>query len=98
MDLLRVLFHPATEGTFQVKVTGLRPKIVVAADGRGVVGHVGARLLADLADATGPPRALTKRRLPGYVPRSQSRLMVGVPSGMPAPASWLTLPMPLSHS
>src|SRR6266498_1579413 len=53
MDLLRVLFHPATEGTFQVKVTGLRPKIVAAADGRGVVGHAGARLLADLADATG---------------------------------------------
>ncbi len=49
----RVLFHPAAEGTFQVKVTGSRPKIVVAADGRGVVGHAGARLLADLADATG---------------------------------------------
>jgi hypothetical protein len=36
-----------------VKVTGLRPKIVVSADGRGVVGHVGARLLAGLADAAG---------------------------------------------
>jgi hypothetical protein len=36
-----------------VKVTGSRPKIVVSADGRGVVGHAGARLLADLADATG---------------------------------------------
>ncbi|MGI5243728.1 IS1380 family transposase [Dactylosporangium sp. CA-139066] len=36
-----------------MKVTGLRPKIVVSADGRGVVGHAGARLLADLADATG---------------------------------------------
>jgi hypothetical protein len=35
-----------------VKVTGLRPKIVVSADGRGVVGHAGARLLADLADVT----------------------------------------------
>lgn len=32
---------------------GLRPKIHVSADGSGVVGHVGARLLADLADATG---------------------------------------------
>jgi hypothetical protein len=30
-----------------------RPKIVVSGDGRGVVGHAGTRLLADLADATG---------------------------------------------
>src|SRR3954470_9189696 len=36
-----------------MQVTGSRPKIVVSADGRGVVGHAGARLLADLADATG---------------------------------------------
>ncbi len=32
---------------------GSRPKVHVTADGSGVVGHVGARLLADLADATG---------------------------------------------
>jgi hypothetical protein len=36
-----------------VKTTGSRPKIVTTADGRGVVGHAGARLLADIADATG---------------------------------------------
>jgi hypothetical protein len=36
-----------------VKATGTRPKIIVSADGRGVVGHAGARLLADVADATG---------------------------------------------
>jgi hypothetical protein len=36
-----------------MQVTVSRPKIVAAADGRGVVGHAGARLLADLADATG---------------------------------------------
>jgi hypothetical protein len=36
-----------------MQVTGSRPKIVAGADGRGVVGHAGARLLADLADATG---------------------------------------------
>jgi hypothetical protein len=36
-----------------VKTTGARPKIVVSADGRGVVAHAGARLLVDLADATG---------------------------------------------
>src|SRR6059036_2688972 len=36
-----------------MQVTGSRPKIVAAVDGRGVVGHAGTRLLADLADATG---------------------------------------------
>ncbi|WP_234433143.1 transposase, partial [Streptomyces sp. NRRL S-1824] len=41
------------EGTFYVQAIGLRPKIQVSADGSGVVGHAGARLLADLADATG---------------------------------------------
>jgi hypothetical protein len=35
-----------------VKTTG-RPKITVSADGRGVVGRAGTRLLADVADATG---------------------------------------------
>jgi hypothetical protein len=34
------------------------PKVVVSADGRGVVSHVGARLLADVADATGLVHAL----------------------------------------
>ncbi|MDM4718467.1 IS1380 family transposase [Micromonospora sp. WMMA1363] len=41
------------EGTCQVKSTGTRPKIIVSSDGRGVVGHAGARLLADIADVTG---------------------------------------------
>lgn len=36
-----------------MKSTGVRPKITVSSDGRGVVGHAGARLLADIADATG---------------------------------------------
>jgi hypothetical protein len=36
-----------------MQATGSRPKIVAAADGRGVVGHAGARLLSDLAEATG---------------------------------------------
>lgn len=31
----------------------MRPKVHVSADGSGVVGHPGARLLAGLADATG---------------------------------------------
>ncbi|MGW0880109.1 transposase [Streptomyces sp. NPDC002671] len=41
------------EGTFYVQAIGLRPRVVVSADGMGVVGHAGARLLADLAEATG---------------------------------------------
>ena len=36
-----------------MKVTGTRPRIVVSGDGRGVVGHAGARLLVDVAEATG---------------------------------------------
>jgi hypothetical protein len=36
-----------------VKRTGARPRIVVSADGRGVVGHAGVRLLTDVADVTG---------------------------------------------
>lgn len=36
-----------------MKTTGGRPKVAVSADGRGVVGHAGARLLVDLADVTG---------------------------------------------
>ena len=34
-------------------VTGSRPRLFVTADGRGVVGHAGTRLLVDVADATG---------------------------------------------
>jgi hypothetical protein len=40
------------EGTFQVNVTRTRLPVEVSADGAGVVSHVGARLLADLADQT----------------------------------------------
>ncbi|NUK63961.1 IS1380 family transposase [Streptomyces lunaelactis] len=40
------------EGTFYVQAI-LRPRVHVSADGSGVVGHAGARLLADLADVTG---------------------------------------------
>jgi hypothetical protein len=36
-----------------MQATWSRPKIIAAAGGRGVVGHAGARLLTDLADATG---------------------------------------------
>jgi len=40
-----------------MQATGTRPKIIVSADGRGVVAHAGARLLADVAEATGLTRA-----------------------------------------
>jgi hypothetical protein len=43
-----------------VETTRTRPKIVVTGDGRGVVGHAGARLLADLADATGLTSAFSQ--------------------------------------
>ena len=33
--------------------TGTRPKVVVSGGARGVVGHAGARLLADIAEVTG---------------------------------------------
>jgi hypothetical protein len=53
-----------------MQVTGSRPKIVAAADGRGVVGHAGARLLADLADATGLTAAFGDAPAPPRVRRS----------------------------
>ena len=43
-----------------MKATATRPKIVVIGDGRGVVGHAGARLLADLADVTGLTSAFSQ--------------------------------------
>lgn len=36
-----------------MQAIGLRPKVRLSADGARVVGHAGARLPADLADATG---------------------------------------------
>lgn len=36
-----------------VKVTASRPRITAVADGKGLVGHAGARLLADIADTSG---------------------------------------------
>jgi hypothetical protein len=47
-----------------MQVTGSRPKIVVAADGRGVVGHAGTRLLADLAEVTGLTGAFSEALAP----------------------------------
>lgn len=38
---------------------GSRSRLVVSADGRGVVSHAGSRLLADLAEVTGLTSAFT---------------------------------------
>jgi hypothetical protein len=40
-----------------VQTTTARPKITVAADGRGVASHAGSRVLVDLAGATGLDQA-----------------------------------------
>jgi DDE family transposase len=62
------------KGTRTVQRTSSRPKIVVSADGRGVVGHAGTRLLTDLADATGLVDAMSdalaplRRRASGHGP------------------------------
>ncbi|MCC3773010.1 IS1380 family transposase [Streptomyces sp. UNOC14_S4] len=42
-----------------MQTTVSRPRLVVSADGRGVVSHAGSRLLADLAEATGLTRAFS---------------------------------------
>jgi hypothetical protein len=62
---------------YQVQITRTRPKVMVSGGGRGVVGHAGTRLLADLADATGltdwfsdalsPARQRRSRHDPGRV-------------------------------
>lgn len=52
-----------------MRTTRSRPKVVVSADGHGVVSHAGSRLLADLADVTsltsGFADALRRLRPPG---------------------------------
>jgi Transposase DDE domain group 1 len=57
-----------------VKATARRPRVTVTCDGAGVVSHAGARLLADLAEATGLTAALgdaiagLRRRAAGHDP------------------------------
>jgi hypothetical protein len=48
-----------TEGTFQVNNTARRPKIMVSADGQGLVSQSGALLLGEAARVTGLGEALT---------------------------------------
>lgn len=61
--------------------TGSRPKLVVSADGHGVVAHAGSRLLADLADATGLTDAFTdalRRLRPRGTGHNPGRIAVDV--------------------
>lgn len=61
--------------------TSSRPRLVVSTDGRGIVNHVGARLLCDLADGLGLTGALsevmeaTTSRVPVH---DRGRLLVDV--------------------
>jgi Transposase DDE domain group 1 len=47
-----------------MKRTSSRPKLVVTTGGRGVVGHAGARMLTDLADATGLSATMSEALAP----------------------------------
>lgn len=54
-----------------VKRSSTRPRLRVTADGSGVAGHVGARLLADLADVLGLTGALSVAMAPTRRRRSK---------------------------
>src|SRR5215472_14630192 len=60
MDLVYI----QVRSTRRVKRTSSRSKLVVTADGCGVVAHAGARLLPDLADATSLSTALSEALAP----------------------------------
>ena len=47
-----------------MKGNGKRPRLRVTTGGRGVVNHAGARLMADLADATGLTDGLSRAMAP----------------------------------
>src|SRR4030095_6041008 len=69
------------EGTFYVHATRTRPPVEVSADGAGVVSHVGARLLADLADRTtltGHPSEVFVSRTAPQTAHDPGRVLVDV--------------------
>lgn len=55
---------PDQEGTSEMKRNRRRPRLKVTTGGSGLVNHAGARLLADLADATGLTDALSAAMAP----------------------------------
>ncbi len=78
LSLLRAL-NSDQEGTFHVQATRTRPPVEVSADGVGVVSHVGARLLADVADTTtltGQLTAVFARRTAAQTAHDPGRVLV----------------------
>jgi hypothetical protein len=61
--------RPNQKGTSQVKRNRCCPGMRVTTGGRGVVGHAGARLLADVADTLGLTEALSAAMAPTKVRR-----------------------------
>lgn len=59
-----MLQEPDQEGTSEVNRNRTRPRLKVSTGGKGLVNHAGARLLADLADATGLSEALSQAMAP----------------------------------
>src|ERR1035437_8142268 len=56
--------YPTWEGiTLRVKFSD-RPRLRVSADGAGLVGHAGSRLLAELAERSGLDQGLSKALAP----------------------------------
>lgn len=53
MNLVEGLCRSKRKALSACRVIGSRPNLHVSADGWGAVGHAGARLLADLTEATG---------------------------------------------
>jgi hypothetical protein len=61
--------EPNQKGPSQVKRNRRRPSLLVTAGGKGVVGHVGARLLVDVADTLGLGDGLSAAMAPTKVRR-----------------------------
>lgn len=55
---------PKQEGTSEMQSNSTRPRLSVTGDGKNVVGHAGAWLLCDLADALGLMRGLSAAMAP----------------------------------
>lgn len=64
-----------------MQTTGTRPRVVVSADGAGVVSHAGSRLLADLADRSSLTGQVSEALAPLRRPRARhdpGRVLVDV--------------------
>jgi hypothetical protein len=76
------------EGTFCLRPTGLRPKFVVSANGRGVVSHAGSRPPADLVRRHGADRLLRHNpRNPEDPTRAPGPMHAHPPTGRPTTVS-----------